>query len=309
MPKDKWTVLLLQGGDQPVRQFRLCPRTARNALLGLLVVGFAFLTFAVVVGVDGSGKLEARRLARENAALSAELQRIQDRVSGLEGELAHLSEKDGRYRNLAGLEAIDEEILQVGVGGPGMDTPESHPLWGVDSTLSKEAFAVSYDLNVLERRARLLAESLDEATDSLTAHRNLLESTPSILPAAGWISSSFSSSRVHPIHHRPLPHEGIDLAAPAGTPILAAANGRVSFAGRNGGLGLMVELDHGYGYETIYAHASKILVRRGQMVQRGDVIAQVGSTGLSTSSHVHYEVRVRGEPVNPTNFVLRSGAP
>ena len=306
---DHWTILVLGGEDRPIRQIRLSSRRIRWAVAGLCLGCLTFLGLAVALGVGAPAQMKAQRLARENAVLAEELQAIRSRVEGLEGQLQALSAKDVRYRTLAGLDAIDEDVLEVGVGGPGMDTPQSHALWSVDSTLSKEAFAVAYDLNALERRARLLASSLDEASDSLTAHRDLMESTPSILPTAGFLSSGFSRSRLHPIHHRPLPHEGVDIAAPKGTPILAAAKGRVTFAGRKAGLGLTVELDHGYGYRTTYGHASKLLVREGQEVARGDVIAQVGSTGITTSSHLHYEVLVGGKPVNPMNFVLRGAAP
>ena len=109
---------------------------------------------------------------------------------------------------------------------------------------------------------------------------------------------------MHPIHNRPLPHEGIDLAAPKGTPIFAAAKGRVTRAGWAVGYGLTVEIDHGHGFTTLYGHASKLLVRVGQEVSRGDVIAQVGSTGIATSSHLHYEVSLNGVPQNPSNYIL-----
>jgi murein DD-endopeptidase MepM/ murein hydrolase activator NlpD len=104
---------------------------------------------------------------------------------------------------------------------------------------------------------------------------------------------------VHPIHNQVLPHEGIDVSAPMGTPILAAAKGRVAFAGQRDGYGLVVEIDHGFGYVTLYGHASRALVTRGQQVARGDLIAQVGRSGIATSPHLHYEVRVNDRPVNP----------
>ena len=136
------------------------------------------------------------------------------------------------------------------------------------------------------------------------AHRELLESTPSILPTEGWLSSSFSRSRMHPIHHRPLPHEGIDIAAREGTSIFAAANGRVVRASWAVGYGLTIEIDHGFGYSTLYGHASKLIAERGQEVKRGDVVAQVGSTGIATSDHLHYEVRVNGVAQDPSTFIL-----
>jgi murein DD-endopeptidase MepM/ murein hydrolase activator NlpD len=114
---------------------------------------------------------------------------------------------------------------------------------------------------------------------------------------------------MHPIHNRPLPHEGVDIAAPKGTPIFAAAKGRVVKAGWTVGYGLTVEIDHGFGYTTLYGHASKLLVRRGQLVTRGDVIGQVGSTGIATSAHLHYEVSLNGIAQNPTNFILPDVVP
>jgi murein DD-endopeptidase MepM/ murein hydrolase activator NlpD len=101
-----------------------------------------------------------------------------------------------------------------------------------------------------------------------------------------------------------LPHPGIDIAAPRGTPVVAAGRGRVVRAGWASGYGQMVEIDHGFGYTTLYAHASRLLVRVGQEVDRGDVIAQVGRTGTATANHLHYEVRRNGQQQNPLNFFL-----
>lgn len=300
----KWTFLLVKDHRTPVRQFQLSPRTLHygiGAAAGLLLT---LSGLAVSVGADGAAQIEKSRLERENRLLTEELVEVRGRVESLEGDLASLAEKDAAYRVLAGLDTIDEEILGVGVGGPGTATPEEHPLWRLDPELGNSAFAISYDLKALERRARLLDESLDEATDSLKAHRELLERMPSILPTDGLLTSAYSRARFHPIRRRYMPHMGVDLAAPAGTPILAAARGTVASAGYEGGYGLSVEIDHGHGYMTRYGHSSRLLVREGQRVERGDVIALVGRTGLATSPHLHYEVRLNGEPQNPLNFVM-----
>jgi hypothetical protein len=309
MTGDRWTFLVVRGEDTPVRQYSLSARALRYlAAAGLLAVLVVF-GFGLTAALDASARIENRSLEARNQALNGELEHFRTRVSRLEGTVNELSQKDTRIRTIAGLDAIDPEVMEVGVGGPGLGSPESYPLWAKDTAAAKDAFALTYDLNALERRARLLSASLDEATDSLQAHQDLLESTPSILPAAGWISSRFSESRMHPIFNRPLPHEGIDIAAPKGTPIYATAEGRVIKAGWIVGYGLTVEIDHGYGYTTLYGHASKILVRRGQTVDRGDVIAQMGSTGIATASNLHYEVRLHGVPQNPMNFVLPDVVP
>lgn len=309
MTEKKWTLLLL--GDDPdgVRQFTLSTRSFRVVGGGIVAaVLFVFSLTAFLIS-NGRAQLRAGHLAQENAVLTQELRKFQGRVDGLEQDLFLLGEADARVRLLAGLEATDEEILEVGIGGPGLAVPEAHPLWALDSTMSNAAFAVEYDLYALERRVRLLTESLAEASDSLTSHEELLKSTPSLLPVTGVLSSGFSISRNHPIFHRALPHEGVDIVATLGTPILAAANGVVTFSGWKSGLGNTVEITHGFGYVTRYGHASKLLVLRGQEVTRGEVIAQVGSTGISTNPHLHYEVRIGGNAVNPMNYVIGNVLP
>ena len=306
MTQEKWTMLLLGENPEGIRQFTLGSRTLRWVIGGAGVFVVLVLTLFGVLLFQGGAYLKAGMLARENSLLTNELAAFRNRVDGLEETLAGLSEQDRRVRQLAGMDAMDDEILEVGIGGPGLASPEGRPLWSADSALSEVAFSVEYDISALERRARLLTLSLAEASDSLSSHRDLLESTPSIMPAAGWLSSRFSRSRYHPIHHRSLPHPGVDISAPLGTPILASAKGTVTHAGWKSGLGYTVEIDHGYGYTTRYGHASKVLVKRGQRVIRGEVIANVGSTGISTSSHLHYEVHVGGVAVNPLNYVIGS---
>lgn len=309
MNDKKWTLLLLGENPEGIRQFSLSPRLLRWFAGGLGLFSILVLALSGLLMVNGGAFVRASHLARENSLLTEELRQFRDRVDGFEAVLAQLSEEDSLVRRLAGLDATDKEILEVGIGGPGLATPAGRALWPMDSTLSKAAFTVEYDLSALERRAQLLSASLSEASDSLNAHRDILESTPSIFPTAGVLSSRFSASRYHPIHHRELPHEGVDISAPLGTPILASAKGTVTFSGWSGGLGNTVEIDHGYGYVTRYGHASKLLVRRGQKVVRGEVIAHVGSTGISTSSHLHYEIRVAGVAVNPLHYIIGNVLP
>jgi murein DD-endopeptidase MepM/ murein hydrolase activator NlpD len=306
MSQQRWTLLLMRGKDCDVKQFSVSPRTAYFAAGSLVVMLTTITGLGVSIGLGGAARLEARRLQSQNSVLSTTLEGLQQRVAGLEGTLGELASMDDQIRILAGLDAIQEDVLQVGVGGPGLSVPQSHPLYATDETLGETAFAVTYDLNALERRARLLDESLAEAKESMTLHKDLLESTPTILPAGGVVSSRYSARRYHPIRNRAMPHEGVDFAAPRGSPILAAAKGRIVRAGSFAGYGLMVEIDHGFGFVTRYGHASKLLVRVGQTVGRGEVIANVGSTGIATGPHVHYEVRLNGQPQNPLNYVLQS---
>ena len=301
---DRWTFLLVRDGHSTVKQYSLSSRLLRILVGGGLVAALILIAYAVTIGVDGYARLQSAQLDTRNTVLQDELRQFQTRVDHLESTLNRIAQNDARFRSIAGLESIDSEVLQAGVGGPGLVGPEAHSLWTIDPSISENLFEVSYDLNQLERRARLLSSSLAEATDSVLAHRDLLESTPSILPTPGWLSSSYSESRMHPIHNRPLPHPGVDISAPRGTSIYAAAKGRVIRAGWVVGYGLTIEIDHGFGYVTLYGHASELVASQSEEVQRGDVIARVGSTGIATSPHLHYEVRVQGIAQNPANFIL-----
>jgi murein DD-endopeptidase MepM/ murein hydrolase activator NlpD len=304
MTGNKWTFLLVRGENQPVKQYSVSPQTLRGLLILSSLIAIFMIGLALSSGVEVMARVEARELHTKNEALDREFATFETRIQGLEATLDAVAASDANFRSIAGLEIIDPEVLQAGVGGPGLGSPSDSPLWVVDSTKAKTAFARSYDLSALERRAYLLFESLEEATDSVLAHRDLLESTPSILPTIGRLSSRFSQARVHPLHNRPLPHEGVDISAPKDTPIFATAKGTVVRAGWVVGYGLTVEIDHGFGFTTLYGHTSTILARLGQEVVRGEVIARVGSTGISASSHLHYEVRVDGVAEDPTKYIL-----
>ena len=259
---------------------------------------------SMIVALNGSARYDVLKLERQKSLPSEEIVEIQGRVAQIAGSIDGLIDKDESFRLLAGLDVIDEEIFQVGVGGPGTPTPESSPLWIEDPVAAAVTFATSYDIRALERRTQLLSESLAEAMDSLRSHHDLLRSTPSLSPTDGYITSRFRNARMHPIWDRELPHEGIDLHAPEGTPILATADGVVSYVGWRTGYGNTVEVDHWFGYMTRYAHASKFLVERGQQVDRGMAVAQVGQTGTATAEHVHYEIWVGGKAMDPQDYIL-----
>ena len=313
MTGDRWTFLVVRGEDSPVKQYSFSPRFLRVAIGGVATGALLLVASALTVGLDGYSRVQTSRLEAQNEALRIEFEQFQRRIDLLEGTLDEVAANDARFRAIAGLESIDPEVLQAGVGGPGLGSPESYVLWSVDPVVSKTAFAVSYDLNTLERRARLLSASLAEATDPVVANRGLLAATPAILPPPGWprrsspaarTSPRLSPSRLVTIPTRPLPPPALDISASKGPSIFAAAKGRVARSGWVVGYGLTIEIDHGFGYSTLYGHAAKLIAQQGQEVTRGDVIAQVGSTGFATSPHLHYEVRVNGVAQNPAKFIL-----
>ena len=196
MAGDRWTFLVVRGQDDPVQQYTMSTKALRMLAGAGLVASVLVAAGALVLGTYSLQRAHARALEARNQALETELALFQGRLSELESTLDLVAANDAHFRSVAGLEIIDPEVLEAGVGGPGQGTPQASPLWDVDSTTTKRIFATGYDLSALERRARLLSESLEEATDSALAHRDLLESTPSILPTRGWLSSRFSVSRI-----------------------------------------------------------------------------------------------------------------
>jgi murein DD-endopeptidase MepM/ murein hydrolase activator NlpD len=301
MAKRRWTVVFVPHGSEPSKiievSYGLIKTAIGGAALGLaaaLLVGYA--TMARTADLSRTAHLQ-----NENSRLAQEIGELHGRLSSLSDTLTRISQRDARIRVLANLEPIDPQVQAAGIGGP---TLASRPGLLNAGPAVRRSEEIRVDLNALIRRANLLASSFEEAKDSLASHSQRLAATPSIMPTQGWLTSAFSSMREHPILHIARPHEGIDVTAPMGSPIEAPAAGVVTDAGWESGYGNTVTIDHGYGIVTKFAHASKLLVTRGQRVQRGQRIALVGNTGLATGPHLHYEVHVNGRPVDPLKYVL-----
>jgi murein DD-endopeptidase MepM/ murein hydrolase activator NlpD len=310
MARAKWTVMLIPHDNERVRSIQLSSSGARVVFSVLLLL--ALLTAAVTTGffVKQGQQMHAQQLQRENLLLAAEVTEIRGEMESLAASIEEMAVRDEKYRTIAGLPAIDRDVQRVGIGGPGTRTLEGLDLYQENPALGEQIFAASYDLETLLRRATLLRASMDEALETMQRNTDRLEATPTLLPSSGHLSSLFSPNRRHPVLRITRPHQGIDIAAPVGEPILAPAKGKVIFAGnRTGGYGLTVEIDHGYGYITRFAHASRILVRVGETVDRGQTIAEVGATGLVTGPHLHYEVEVNGRAVDPLNFIIADALP
>jgi len=306
MARRAWTVVVVSDEDAEVRQFRLSREAIRLCIaLGLfLFAGLASLATAMLVGL-GAGRADAR-LMEKNALLENELAMLGTRVDTLQGSLETLSQQDEFYRLLAGLEPMDGDVMLAGIGGPDGDSLGASSLYRVDARTGRQAFTTGSQVSSLIRRARILSFSWREAQDTLSEKHARLSATPSIYPTRGYVSSVFSHSRWHPSLDRPRPHTGIDIVAPMGTPVVSSARGRVSSVGYQGEYGLMIEIDHGYGLMTRYAHLSRAGVRVGQTVERGDTIGNVGQSGLATGPHLHYEVLVDGQATNPRRYILES---
>jgi len=178
------------------------------------------------------------------------------------------------------------------------------------SDLARRSFSLSNDYARFDFKYSQIKDvvsniegNIHELDQHLLDKESFLNSTPTILPAEGWITSYYGQ-RISPYLGKLKMHEGLDVGAPYGTHVNAPADGIITFSGMKAGFGKFVQIDHGYGIETIYAHNQNLYVKPGQKVKRGALLAAVGNTGHSTGPHLHYEVRVNGIAVDPLYFIL-----
>ena len=211
-------------------------------------------------------------------------------------------ENSPEYQNLLTLH--EKKIAQ------GMGLQSGYQLTKKISSLTSSFFnfaakyaAVDYKMLTMKNMLTKLETDINLLDQDLLDKDSFLKSTPTIWPTRGWVTSYFGIRKSEFSGEKKM-HEGIDIGAPIGSKVISPADGVVTFAGTKPGFGQFVEIDHGYGIETIYGHASSLAVKKGGKIKRGEILARIGSTGLSTGPHVHYEVRVNGTPVDPMHYIL-----
>lgn len=237
-------------------------------------------------------------LRNQNKQLVTRINDINNRISSLTEQMIVVSQKDQAIRTYANLPLIDADIRKVGVGGvlnPKISSLD-YLLPASDITIAE----VEFDLDAIERALNLELASLDEVYNAFKAKKDMLQHVPTIRPLLrGYITSGFGERR-DPFTGNMRDHLGIDIVTKKGEPIFATADGVVSDARTDSpSFGITIKIDHGYGYQTRYAHLSKLLVRKHQKVMRGQKIGEVGSTGRSQSPHLHYEVIKNGVRKDP----------
>lgn len=244
-------------------------------------------------------RVKLSQLERENKFLESKLVDLNSVILNLKDQMANLIEKEENVRMVFGLPEVDAQLREVGVGGP-MPSQFSD-----QSPTVKQAQQAEVELDKLLRQVRFERESFNQIYSDLSNKKTILDQTPSICPTAGYLSRGFGI-KIDPFTGTRQPHLGLDLAADPGTPVYAAADGKVSSVEWDPGLGRMIRITHLSGYTTIYAHLSLVKVKIGQHVKRGEMIGAVGNTGYSTGPHLHYEVHFQGQPKNPLNYILWS---
>jgi len=248
------------------------------------------------------GVVEGRLFMAEKAVQEQKTQMLSlaSKMKGLEKDLYRVRDFDSKLRVMINLDHQQAQPATP-VGGPeNRDFSKNYLSLYRQELLARKMHTF---LRQLSTDARLEEARQQELIQTLREREDMLAATPSIWPTEGWISSSFGY-RTSPFTGKREFHKGLDISTPTGTPIYAPAKGLVVNAGRRGGYGLRVSIDHGAGVITRYGHMHRISVKPGQTVTRGELIGYVGSTGRSTGPHLHYEVRLNGLPVDPMRYIL-----
>lgn len=291
MAKRHHTIILIPHAHAKLRKWQIT-----NLQIGIATGAFLLLTFAAAffIGSHFSTKVnpvEIARLKGENERLRKTNLTFESSLQRLQGQLTEYEDRTRQLAIVAGVESLESGV-EAGIGG---------------GTLTDEVEAgdLAADLPAMADRAAEIAGALDVVEAKLDERLRWISSTPAITPVKGIFTSAFGY-RSDPLTHGRGVHQGVDIAAAPGQPVRASADGVIVQAGEIGGLGQAVFIAHGFGVTTRYGHMSRIDVRPGQRVKRGDVVGRVGNTGRSTGYHLHYEVRVDGNPVNPLAYILDS---
>lgn len=294
MPRQHHTVIFVPHAHAKLRKWRVT-----NLQIGLVTGALLLLTLTAAFFIwshfsTKANPVEIARLQGENDKLREVNQEFESSIRKLQDQLTSYEDRTRQLAIVAGIATLGEpgavgDSAEAGIGG---GTPVGEV--GLE------------DLPAMEGRIRQIDGTLKAVETRLHQRARWISQTPAITPVKGILTSGFGY-RSDPVTHGRGDHQGVDIAAAPGQPVRASADGIVMRAGTIGGLGRAIYLAHGYGITTRYGHLSKVEVRPGQRVKRGDIIGRVGNTGRSTGYHLHYEVRQDGQPVNPLVYILDNG--
>lgn len=271
--------------------------TASTAIIIICVILFG--SYSYLFSLTNSHR-NISSLKSENEILKEKLLEISQLYQVLDNDLEGLIIQNKELRVAANLPPVSDDIRLLGYGGGSFDNP-------IDLLFSPNALEITKAVNLTEELSRKISfekNNFNEIASALNDNKELHKSIPAIKPCDGSFAYHGFGMRMHPILNKVRMHEGIDIIASTGTSVLASGKGKVDFVGYKGSYGLTVEIDHGFGYRTLYAHLSKTLVKKGDMVNRGNLIAKTGNTGLSTGPHLHYEIEHKGVKQDPAKFIF-----
>ena len=296
--------ILQKESDDRIAQLRI---NSRQAILLVSICICIFLSILYLSAEILSDMLYEKRLnefKKNYNIMSNNLKFLQKKLEDLDNKVLVIEEKDKAVRTYAGMPEIDLDIRKLGTGGYGIKSNILSD--NIAPMINEELIALQLDIEKISRNVNLEIESYESIYDKVKKDINRISKIPSIRPVkGGYLNSSFGY-RKDPIDNVTRFHQGQDITVKSGTPIHSPADGIVKRAYYAGGFGNHIKLDHGNGYTTLFAHLSKIKVKHGQKVSRGEVIGLTGNTGRSTAPHLHYEIHHYGESKNPLDYFFHS---
>ncbi|MGV8124092.1 MAG: peptidoglycan DD-metalloendopeptidase family protein [Candidatus Xenobiia bacterium LiM19] len=301
-----WTIRFV---SQDARHVRILKFKPMHIILAITML----ITFAAGILQSSSHKVKSKEeqlVALKDATVKQEM--IIDRLKVEKKQISTLLEKQNQEiaTKLDTIEKKSNEVRKI----VGLKTePAANRKRSIKAARSGSVnlLRLRTDFKLLNHEVNATKTEMEELEKEAISYKHeqdrermlrMLESIPSIWPASGALSSGFGM-RIHPIYGYERYHSGIDISALYGSPIYSTAYGRVTCAGYYSGYGITVMIDHGNGIQTLYGHCSSVDVQQGQMVRKGQIVARIGSTGVSTGPHVHYEVQLAGNPTDPEPYL------
>jgi hypothetical protein len=292
--KDRLTIMLIPNSTSTPKTISI-PTKLIYLLAGILFVSFSFSFFIITRHIDYLNTIS------HNIILENKLEYFSKELIKNRNFLAEVRDVDTNLRIVLGMKDKKAMLDSSSVGGPQLiDEIIARKLTQGNMAFSVDEFSLS--LNIMHKEIENQVKSSKEILKYLTIQKKMENAKPNIWPTVGYISSAFGY-RIHPMTGRTEYHSGIDISNHLGTTVIATADGIVKHAGWFGGYGQLVVINHGYGYSTFYGHLSKILAKPGARIKKGTKLGLIGSTGISTGPHLHYEVRYMNKPQNPLKFV------
>lgn len=288
------------------QELHLGKKMRKLMYMGIATIIFGILFSGFIISHYETPKM--KNLKKENKQLRTQYKSLDEKLGTIEEVLTQIQKHDDKiYRVMLNSEPIPSTVREAGFGGDNKYA-DLESFTDADFIIS-----TSKKIDMISKQAFIQAKSYEEVLSLAYSHERELASTPAIIPVnsrdLNFLSSGWGM-RIHPIYKVPRFHYGIDFVAPKGTRVYATADGVVSsVASLYDGHGKHIVIDHGFSYESLYAHLSKFNVSEGQKVKRGDLIGFVGNTGTSTSPHLHYEVHQNGKAINPVHFFIKDISP
>ena len=292
--------IIQKESDDNISQLRINGQHTIFLISIFAIVIFSFIYLSAEILSHTLYEKRLNEFKSNYSLISNNLKQLQTKLKELDDKVIIIEEKDRAIRTYAGMPEIDSDIRKLGTGGHVLQSNILSD--NLAPAINEELIALELDIENISRYVNLELDSYRSIYKKVKEDLSRISKIPSIRPVKGGFLNSSFGYRKDPIDNEIRFHQGQDITVKSGTPVYAPADGIVKRAYYAGGFGNHIKLDHGNGYTTLFAHLSKIKVKHGQNVNRGDVIGLTGNTGRSTAPHLHYEIHHYGESKNPLDY-------